>query len=52
MPNFCICKVISDRGYDLQDPTGHVRCATVAVIQLLMPAECIFSMLMDIKAFG
>ena len=30
MPHFCIWKVNNDRAYDLQDPTGHVRCATVA----------------------
>ena len=52
VPNFPFCKVINDRAYDLQDPTGHVRCTTVAEIQLLMPAKYIVSMLPDIKAFG
>ena len=52
MPNFCICKAIKNRAYELQGPCGHVRCSTVADIQLLMPTECIVSMLLDIKAFG
>ena len=52
MPNFHITKVINDRGYNLQDPTGHVRHATVAGIQLLVPLEYIVSMLLDIKACG
>ena len=40
MPNFHICKVVNDGEYDLQDPAGHVRYASVADIQLLlMPAE-------------
>ena len=34
MPNFCIHKIISERAYDTQDPTGHVRNAAVADIQL------------------
>ena len=45
MPNFHICKVIND-------PIGCVRCAFVADIQLLIPAEYIVSMLPDIKTFG
>ena len=49
--SFCICKIINDRAYDLQDPAAHVRHATVADIQLLMPAEYVVSMLPDIKAF-
>ena len=52
MPNFHIFTVIDDRTYHLQDPTGHVRHASVADIQLLMPAKYIVSMLPDIKAFG
>ena len=52
MPDFHICQVINDRAYDLQDPTGHVRCTSVTDIKLLMPAEYIVSMLLDIKAFG
>ena len=51
MPNFHICKVINDKAYDLQDPTGHVRCGSVANVKLLKPAEYIFNMLPDIKAF-
>ena len=51
MPNFCICKVIYDRPYDLQNPTGNVRHDAVADIQLLMPAEYIVSMLPDTKVF-
>ena len=52
MPNFHICKVANERVYDLQDSTGHIRCTSVADIQLLMTAEYIVSMLPDIKAFG
>ena len=52
MPKFCICKVINDRAYDLKDLTGHVRCAAVTDVQLLMPAEYIVSMLPEIKVFG
>ena len=52
MLNSHICKVIHDRAYDLQDPTDYVRCATLAKIQLFMPAEYIVSMLPDIRAFG
>ena len=51
MPNFHICKVINDRAYYLQETTGHVRCAFVADIKLLMPVVCIVSMLPDIKPF-
>ena len=52
MPNFHICKVINDGIYDIQDLTGHVRNASVADIQFLMPAENIVSMLLpDIKVF-
>ena len=40
-PNFRVCKVINDKAYDLQNPTGHVQHAAVANIQLLMPAQCI-----------
>ena len=39
MPNFHICKGINNRAYDLQDLTGSVKCAAVADIQLIMPAE-------------
>ena len=52
MVNFHICKIINDRVSDLQDLTGHDRCATIEDIQLLMFAEYIISMLPDIKAFG
>ena len=52
MPDFHICKVINNRPYDFEDPTGHVQHASVADIQLLMPAEYIVSMLPNIKAFG
>ena len=52
MPNFCICKVISDRASVLQDLTGHVRCATAADIQMLMSTEYSVTMLLDIKEFG
>ena len=38
--------------YDLQDPAGHVQCATVADVQLLMPAEYIVYILTHVKAFG
>ena len=41
MPNFHICKVISDRANDLQDPTDHVRCTAAANIQLVMSVEYI-----------
>ena len=49
---FFICKVINDRAYDLQDPTGHFRWTAGTDIQLLMPAEYVVSTLPDIKAFG
>ena len=52
MSNFFICKVINDRAYDQQDPTGHVRCTSVADFQLLMTAKYIASILPDIRAFG
>ena len=52
MPNFCICEVINDRAYDIQDPTCHVRYVAVVGIQLIMPVEYIFSILPDIKTFG
>ena len=52
MPIFCICKVIYGRAYDLQDPAGHIRHAMVADIQLLMYAEYIVSMVLNVKAFG
>ena len=52
MLHFHICKVNNDRAYDLQDPTGHARCTTLADIQLLMPAEYIVSLSPGIKAFG
>ena len=48
MTNFHICKVINESAYDLQDPIGHVRYASVVDIQLQMPAKY---MLSDIKAF-
>ena len=51
MPNACICKLINDGAYDLQNTTGHVRCASVAGIRLLMPLEYIVSMLPVIKVF-
>ena len=51
MPNFHICKAINDRIYSLQDTTGHVRCTSVANIQLLRPAEYIASMLPGTKTF-
>ena len=51
MPSFHICKVINDRAYDPQDTSGHGRCASVADIQLLMPAECKVRLLPDITAF-
>ena len=50
-PNFQICIVINDRAYKLQDPSGHVTCATVADIQSLMTAEYIVNKVPDIKAF-
>ena len=52
MPDICICKVINDRAYDLQDPTCHVRHASMADIQLLMSAEYIVHILPEIKVFG
>ena len=51
MPNLHICKVKNEKGYDLQDPAGHIQHATVPDIQLLMPAECIVSMLLNVRAF-
>ena len=42
--NFSDYKVIGDRAYDLQDTIGHIRCASVADIKLLMPAEYMVSM--------
>ena len=51
MPNFHICKVINYRAHDLQCPTGHVQHASVADIQLLMPAEYLVSMVPDINVF-
>ena len=51
LPNFCICKVISERMYDSQDPTGHVKRTAIADIQLLMPVEYIVSTLPDITVF-
>ena len=36
--------------YGLQDPTGHVQHAAIGDINLLMPAEYIFSVLLDAKA--
>ena len=35
MTNFCICKIINDKAYYLQNPCGHIRHAAVAAIQLL-----------------
>ena len=52
MPNFHNCKGINDKAYDLCNPTDHVSCASVADIQLVMPAEYIVCMLPDIKTFG
>ena len=39
--HFKICKVIIDRAYDLQDPSGHIWSATVGDAHLLMPEEYI-----------
>ena len=47
MTNFRMCKIIHDRIYDLQNPSGHVWCLALAGIQLLMPAEYIVSLLPD-----
>ena len=52
MSNIRICKVINPRAYDLQDPSSHICCTTVADIQLLMSAEYIVSLLPDTIAFG
>ena len=41
MLNFHVCRVFNDRVYDLQDPAGHIKCASLADIQLLKPAEFI-----------
>ena len=35
--DFHICRIINDWTYDLQDPSGHIHCASVADIQLLLP---------------
>ena len=51
MPNFCLCKVINDRSYDLQDPTVHVIHSSMADLQLLMPTDYTVSILTVIKAF-
>ena len=48
-PKFCMCKVINDRAYDLQDQADHDRHAVVADMQLLMPAEYIINMLANVK---
>ena len=52
MSNFHICKVINDRPYDLQNPSGHVCHNFVEDIQLLIPAEYIVTLLPDAKVFG
>ena len=52
MPNFYICMVPNERACDLQDLTGHVRCAFVAGIWLLMLAEYTGRILPDINLFG
>ena len=49
LPNFCICKVIDHRPYNLKDPTGHVGWVSLADIPLLMPAEYVVSMFPEIK---
>ena len=52
MPNFHVCKVFNDRACDLQDPSGLVRCASIADTQLWMPAKYIVSVLPDIQVYG
>ena len=42
---------IINKVYDLQGITVHVRHASVADIQSLMPAEYIVSILPDVKSF-
>ena len=46
-----MCKVINDRAYDLQDPTGHVYWASVVYTHVLMLAEYIASLIPDTKEF-
>ena len=43
---------MNDRVYDLQDTSNYVRCAAVADIQFVIPAEYTVSMLPGEKAFG
>ena len=49
--NFYTCKVINDRAYDLQEPSGDICQASVVDIYLLMMAEYIIKILPDAKAF-
>ena len=51
MSNFRIYKVINEKAYDLQDPSGQVQCTAVVVFQLLMPAEQIVSLIPGARAF-
>ena len=51
IPTFRSFKVINERLCDLQEPTGCVRYAALADIQLFMPAEYIVSMSSDETAF-
>ena len=44
--------VINDRAYDLQNPSGHIKCASVADMQLLMPARYTVSISINMKGFG
>ena len=52
MSHFRICNVINDRTCDLQDSSGNVHHTTITVNHLLVPAEYIFSLPPDAKAYG
>ena len=45
----CKFSHLNDRANDLQDPSGHIHCTSVADIQLFLPAEYIVSLLLDEK---
>ena len=51
-PSFRICKKISDKAFDIQNSAGKVRWVSIQHLQLLYPAEYVFTNLPDKTSFG
>ena len=51
-PSYLIIKKISDKSFDLQDPTGKVKRVSTRNLQFMYPAEYYVKELPQIKIFG